>query len=157
MQRFTLIRFLLSVALLVVGVGLCLLNSLAHAVVNSGTASRYLTQMKSVPLKDNYTRAEIADSMWQVWTNRLSLPAQSSYTVEELKVALLGSAHVVGSSQHSSDRAGLSLAVRNAAGLEKPAESGMTFTGILLMLVGAFIFGTVVGRRPTVTEHEKAA
>src|SRR5215831_5386425 len=105
-------RIFLSVAFLLGGVGLCLLNAFAHAFVNANSASGscYYKHIGSVPYKNAYSRAEITDSMWQVWTNRMSLPAQSTYSAEELKRALLESAHVVGSAQDSSDCRGLDIA-----------------------------------------------
>jgi len=64
-------RLFLSLALRFGGVGLCLLDSLAHALSNSSGTAYYRKQLQAFPIKEAYTRAELADAAWQVWTNKV--------------------------------------------------------------------------------------
>jgi len=132
----------LGLALLLGGAGLCFLNPLARALRDNVPATLYFTQMEKVPFKDSYTRAEVADAAWEVWTNRMSLPAQSKYSVWELKQALLIEAGVFGTQEETGDRSRLEYAVRDAAGFRWRSGNGLIVPGVLLMLIGSFLLGS---------------
>ena len=132
-------RLFLSLAFLFGGMGLCLLDSLAHALSDANGTAYYRKQLQAFPNKETYTRAELADAAWQVWTNKVTLPAQSTYTVEDLKAAL--SRPLLGTSQESCDRILFEHGIGRVAGYRGRPENGLTVAGVLAIIAGAFLLG----------------
>jgi len=132
-------RLFLSLAFLIGGIGLCLLDGLAHALANASALNLCQKELQSFPNKDTYTRAELGDAAWRLWTNRVSLPAQATYTVEDLKRAVVSP--LLGTSQDSCDRVSFEYAIRRAAGCRERSDHGATVAGVLAMLIGTFLLG----------------
>lgn len=124
------------------GIGLCILDMLAHAFVIAPALSFYQNQLQSFPVKQTYSRAELADAAWQVWTNRVTLPEQSAYTVVDLKAALIRP--LLGTQQDSCDRMTFEYAIAQVAGFRIDSNHLMAFVGFFSALVGAFLLGGVV-------------
>jgi hypothetical protein len=135
-------RLFFSLAFLICGIGLCLLDSLAHALVNASALREYQKQLQSFPNKETYTRAELADAAWQVWTNKVALPAQGTYTVEDLKAGVVRP--LLGTSQESCDRASFEDAIGRVAGHRRRPENGVTVVAVLAVITGAFLLGGVL-------------
>ena len=134
-----LMRLFFGLAFLIGGLSLCLLDRLAHALANAHSLSFYNTQLRSFPDKQTYSRAELADAAWQVWTNRVTLPEQSAYTVADLKTAIVSP--LLGTQQDSCERSHFEYAIRKVAGYHKPSEKGLAAFGFIAMLFGAFLLG----------------
>jgi hypothetical protein len=135
-------RLFLSLALLLGGLGLFLLDALSHAFVSAPTLSFYQKQLQSFPVQQRYSRTELADAAWQVWTNRVSLPVQTTYTVADLKAALVSP--LIGSQQDSCDRIMFEHAIARVAGYRGRPDYGMAVIGFIAMFVGAFLLGGVL-------------
>ena len=137
-------RLFISLALLIGGLGLCLLDALAHALANSRMSSYVQTKLKSLPEQQTYTRAELAEAVWQTWTNCLPLAPQETYSAAELKTAIVKP--FIGSSQTSCNRLLLEKAIRKTAGFKLPAEEPKVYfsLGCLSILVGVFLFGGII-------------
>ena len=135
-------RLFFSIAFLVGGMGLCILDTLAHALANASTTTYYRKQLQSFPTQQTYTRAELADAAWQVWTNRVTLPEQSTYTVADLKTAVVRP--LPGTQQDSCDRILFEHAIGRVSGYREPPDRGMALLGYFAMLIGAFLLGGVL-------------
>jgi len=135
-------RIFLSLAFLIGGLGLFMLDSLAHAFANAPALSFYQKQLQSFPVKETYSRAELADAAWQVWTNRVSLPAQSAYTVADLKGALVS--QLLGTQQDSCSRSMFEHSIMTVTGYRGRSEHGMAVVGFFAMLFGAFLLGGIL-------------
>lgn len=135
-------RTFFSLALLIGGLGLFMLDALAHALVNAPTLSFYQKQLQSFPVKETYSREELADAAWQVWTNRVSLPEQTAYTVADFKTALVG--QLLGTQQDYCDRRLFEHGIGTVAGYPGRAEHGAGVVGLAATLFGAFLLGGVV-------------
>lgn len=135
-------RIFFSLAFLVGGIGLFMLDALGHAFVNAPALSYYQKQLQLFPVKETYGRAELADAAWQVWTNRVTLPEQTAYTVVDLKTALDSS--LLGTQQDSCDRSLFEHAIGRVAGYRVRPDHGMAGAGFFAMLIGAFLFGGVL-------------
>ncbi len=131
-------RLLLASVLVFGGMGLYLLDSLAHALSDGNRTAYFRKQLQTFPTKENYTRDEVVDAAWQVWTNRVALPLQPSYTVPDLKAAV--SRRLLGTSQTSCDRTQFEHAIGTVAGYHH-SENGLTVAGVLAVLLGAFLLG----------------
>jgi len=132
-------RLFFILAFLIGGVGLCIVDTLAHALSNATATSNYRKQLQSFPIQDTYTRAELANAAWQVWTNRVTLPEQSTYTVADLKTAVVRP--LLGTSRDSCDRMLFERAIRKVSGYRDPPDRGMAMLGYAAMLIGAFLLG----------------
>jgi hypothetical protein len=139
-------RRIFGLIFLIGGLGSCMFFALAHAARNAGSASYYSKQIQTYPEKQTYTKTEVTEAMWHVWTNRMSLPEQNAYTVEELKTALVNTLHVIGTDQDSCNRSGFEYAIARASGYDRSegADAGPTIFGVFSMLVGAFLLGGIV-------------
>ena len=133
-------RAFFSLALLVVGIGSCLLDALASAAARAHSLKLYEQQLDAVPHQQTYTRAQYTAAAWQTWTNRVHLPAKEAYTADELKNRLFG----MGASQDSCDRLTLEALIAEAADYSRDRSSTANVFGVLAMLVGAFLLGGVV-------------
>ena len=131
---------MISIILLVGGLGLCLFHSLTSAVVRADIIKTYREKIDSTPFKESYTRAEVAEAAWQVWTNRMRLPAQDSFKVSELQEGIFG----LRSNQLSFDRGTFEAVVAKASGYKQQNDSGLTWFGVTAMLAGAFMLGGVM-------------
>ena len=134
-------RLFLGLALIIGGIGLCLFDNFTIALTNSKSTAFYREQLQSLPVQQTYTRTELADAAWQVWTNRGALPHQDAYSAADLKVALI--IPLVGSNQASCSRSLFEFAIGKVAGYQPNAERKTTFLGLLCMLGGAFLLGAV--------------
>jgi hypothetical protein len=85
---------------------------------------------------------ELADAVWQVWTNRVGLPAKETYPTSVLKEALV--AHSIGSRQDSCDRALFENAIATAAGYQRQSDSGLKPIGLGAIFLGTFLLGGVL-------------
>jgi hypothetical protein len=111
-------RLIIGLALILGGFGLCLVDTLAEAL-----ASGYYEQVRAFPEKQSYTKAEVTDAFWKVWTNRMALH-DTSY-----------------------DRHQFKREIQLASGHGYRGGSALTAVGVLLMLVGAFVLGVSVQLR----------
>jgi hypothetical protein len=121
-------------------VGLMALDGLTQAVVESRSSKLYREAVRSVNGRETFTGSEVADAAWQVWTNRVQLPAKDSYTVEELKAVLFD----VRASNMSYSSATFKTAIGKAAGYRQYKENGLpVFRGlaIITFLGGLFSLG----------------
>ena len=138
-------RLLVSLAVLFAGIGLWLVAVVTDAFTNARALSVYQKHLQSLPVKEIYSRAEVADAAWQVWTNRVSLPEQSTYTVGEIKAALVRP--LLGSRQDSCDRHLFEHAIGTVAGYRGNSDKQMILVrmvGIVLTFAGAFLVGRVL-------------
>ncbi len=133
-------RLFFGFTFLILGLFLCAVHSLAIAFTKAQPIARYREQLKAFPVQEFYTRAELADAMWRVWTNRTSLPEQKTYSVEELKAGMLKTVPMM-RDQAACDRALFEAMILREAGYRRSAESGSIGGGILFMVVGAFMLG----------------
>ena len=137
-QKLT--RTTFSVLLLIAGIGLCAFHTVTSAFVDARSTTLYRDKIMSVPFKETYTRAEVTEAAWQVWTNRVRLPAKDSYTVGELKDGVFG----LGIHQDFCNRQTFEAVIARASGFKRDNDSGMLVLGILAMLAGAFLLGGVL-------------
>jgi hypothetical protein len=144
---------LTALAVLFVGAGLCLLDALASAFAHGHSGRLYRQQLAIVPYKQTYSRAEYTAFAWQVWTNRVHLPAKEAYTPEDLRDVIFG----LGTSQDSCDRQTFEALIAEASGYTKHGEFTMTTLGVLTMLVGAFLLGLSSARHNRENQDDSAA
>lgn len=132
-------RILIGLAMLVVGLALCLVDRLTDALARARSIKVYQQQLAATPVQETYTRAEYTSAAWQAWTNRVRVPAKAAFTAEELKDALFG----LGSHQTSCDRRTLEGLIADASGYprERAGRTGTVVPGVLAMLVGSFLLG----------------
>lgn len=98
-------------------------------------------QLDSTPDKQTYTRVEYSLAAWQAWTNRVKLPAKSTYAAAELQDVLFG----LGTHQDVCDRETLTALIADASGLHHRDDGGkMKFFGFLMILAGVFSLGGVI-------------
>jgi hypothetical protein len=135
-------RTFISIILVVGGIGLCLLGSLASSFVAAPSAKPYHQQLAAASIQQTYTREEYTTAAWQAWTNRVRLPAQEAYTVSELKNGMFG----LGTKQTSCDRRTFEALIADASGYRRRDRrtARMSFGGFLAILVGAFLLGGTV-------------
>ena len=110
-----------------------------HAKVESTRSSYYHEQLKALPQKETYTREELGGAVWQVWMNRMSLPQQKSYTVEELKAAM--PRPFLATEENECDRRLFDSVIARTCGYRVSEGTGLVVTGVVAMLIGAFILG----------------
>ncbi|HXI73616.1 MAG TPA: hypothetical protein VNN22_25005 [Verrucomicrobiae bacterium] len=148
-------RLILAFIFLIGGLGFCTLFALAHAARNAGSASYYSKQIQTFPDKQTYTKMELTEAVWRVWTNRMSLPEQGAYTPGELKTALVNTLHVIGTEQDSCDRSGFEYAIAKVSGYNRSeaADTGPSNVGVYSMLVGAFLLGGIVWPRKRIESN----
>jgi hypothetical protein len=138
-------RLFISLVLFLGGIALLLLGVVTDAFTNARALSYYQAQLQSLPVKETYSRAELADAAWQVWTNRMTLPAQESYTITNLKMAIIRP--LIGPHQESCDRRLFEHAIAKMAGYRGNPDKGTTslaIVGISGALVGAFLLGRIL-------------
>jgi hypothetical protein len=135
-------RVVISLALLIGGIGLILLDTLAHAFANAPAMSYYRKQLQSFPVKKTYSRAELADAAWQVWTNRVALPDQSTYTVADLKAAIVSP--LLGTQQDYCDRIMFEHAIGRVMGYRERSDNGMAVIGFLAVFFGTLSLGGIL-------------
>jgi hypothetical protein len=138
-------RLLFSLVFLIGGICLCLFDGLAHAIANASWETAYRNELQLFPVKQTYTKAELADAAWQVWTNRASLPEQASYTVPELKEAVVR--RLLGTHQDSCDRREFESGIARVMGYQKQSDKGKAVVGFIAMLAGTFLLGGLPFRR----------
>ena len=134
-------RIFFSLAFLIGGLGLFMLDLLAHSIAYAPTLSFYQKQLQSFPVQERYSREEVADAAWQVWTNRVRLPEQSAYTVADLKTALVGLS--LGTQQDSCSREVFEYGIGTVAGYRGRRDHEMAVVGFFAMLFGTFLLGGV--------------
>jgi len=135
-------RLFLGLGLIIGGIGLCLFDSFTNAMTNSKSVAFYRSQLQSLPVQQTYTRTELADAAWRVWTNRVALPHQDAYSTADLKVALIKP--LIGSKQESCSRSMFEFTIGKVVGYQPNAERKATVLGLLCMLAGAFLLGGTI-------------
>ena len=130
-------RTFLSLALLVGGLALCLLDELTYQFVRASTTKAYKEQLAAMPYKETYTRDEYMPVVWKLWTNRVALPPKTTYTVEELQDNLFGAGRPC-------DRLRLETLIERASGYQRSGGLGTTLPGVIAMLIGAYMIGGVM-------------
>jgi hypothetical protein len=138
-------RTLVGIIVLLLGIASCLLDTLAHKFTEAQSISLIQNYARSLPDKRSYTKEEVMDVVWQVWTNKISLPEQNAYTRDDLKASM--SKTFFGAEQFSCDRSGFEYAIAKTAGLSRDDGRGATVFGVIAMLIGAFILGGVSDRK----------
>jgi hypothetical protein len=111
------------------------LDSLTSVVVESHSSKLYREAVRSADGREAFTGSEIAETAWQVWTNRVHLPAKDSYTAEELKAVLFD----VSASHASYNSDTFRTAIGKAAGYKQYKESDIPIFRGLAMI--AFLGG----------------
>ena len=129
-------RKLICIAIVLIGAVLTFADGLASALSRTWATQVYRDQLASLPAQPVYSRSECTAAAWRAWLQRYALDDRQSYPREDLAAAISR----LGTHQSSCDRATVLAVVADAAGY-RPHTFRLQMTGVILMVLGAFLLG----------------